>query len=70
MFAANFPQSFCCIKHLSHDLGLRSFKIISLISNKAKSLGGANTEVPQEKPPGVTCNQKLVSYLTRESTNS
>ena len=39
------------MKLLSHDLGLRPLKIISLISNKAKCLGGVNTGYAQEKTP-------------------
>ena len=46
-------------KTLSHDLGLRPFKIVSFISNNAKWLGGVNTGYPQEKPPRLTRNNIL-----------
>ena len=51
----------CYIKLLNHDLGLRPLKIISLISNKAKRLGGVNMGYSQEKPPRLTRNKKKFS---------
>ena len=56
----------CYIKLLSHDLGLRPFKIISLISNKAKWLGGVNTGYSQENHPAWPAAKIFfVSHLTR-----
>ena len=53
------------IKLLSHDLGLRPFKIISLILNKAKCLGGVNTGIPKKNHPVWPATKKIGSHLTR-----
>ena len=58
----------CYIKLLSHDLGIWAFKIISLISNKAKHLGGVNTEYSQEKPFCLTRNKKKEKVLSQHLT--
>ena len=52
---------------VSHALGLRPFKIISRISNKAKWLGGVNRGHSQDKSPRLTRNKNIcfVSHLTR-----
>ena len=59
------PLFLVLLNILSHDLGLRPVKIISLTLNKAILLGGSKTGNPQEKPPGLTSNQNL-SRLTSD----
>ena len=63
----------CYIKLLSQDLDLWPFKIISLISNKAKRLGGVNMGYSQEKniPSWPTTKNSFVSFdPTRARTYS